>query len=213
MNSNKPIVYLDFYKDDIYIGRIYVELFPDSFPDGVENFIRLIEGSTFREKQNGYGEFKYITSLQRTYAGCKVIRQMYDNYIVLGDIYENNGSSAGTIFNDNPIEPNFGDYFYPHETKGLISLVPFIDTATNKKYYDSIFMITLNDIQPNNVMKNLDIDQIVIGSVSRGIEVVDKINKLLKPIADKKRTNIYIKKCGLWSPLYRSKPMHNRLNQ
>ena len=120
----------------------------------------------------------------------------HNKYIIAGDIYNDDGSSAGTIFNDEPIPEPSGNMRAHHDAKGLISLVPFKDEATDKICYDSTFMITLYD-QPTDLMEELDADQIVIGKIYSGIEVIEKINKLLFPFAGKKYPKFKIEKSGL----------------
>jgi cyclophilin family peptidyl-prolyl cis-trans isomerase len=180
------------------IGRIYIRLYRDVFPAGVENFVKVAAGNTFRVIKKGIGRYKYKKEIRRTYEGCKFFHFLYNNYIISGDIYNNNGTSAGTIYNDEPIPPEFGEYYYPHETKGLVSLIPFKDEATGKLFYDSTFMITLDDIKPNNLLKELDNDQIVIGQVYDGIDILDKMNEMIKPYARRKYPTFEISKCDIY---------------
>ena len=199
-SGNKPIVYMDISLKNEVIGRLQIRLFRDVFPAGVENFIGLAEGRTYKVVKNGNGKYKFNKETKRTYDGCKFYHFMHNNYIVCGDIYNNNGSSAGSVYNDTPIPPLFGEYFYPHETKGLISLVPFRDEATGKIFYDSTFMITLDDKKPTNVINELDDNQIVIGEVYDGLDVLTKMNELIKPFARRKYPEFIISKCGSHLP-------------
>lgn len=178
-----PVVYMDISLKGDNLGRLYIRLFRDAFPAGVENFVKIAGGRTYKIVKKGSSHFGYTKQIRRTYDGSKFFQMLHNNYIVSGDIYKNNGTSAGTIYCDNPIPADFGDFFYPHETKGLISLVPFRDEATGKLYYDSTFMITLDDIKPSNILSNLDTDQIVIGHVYSGLDVLDKMNEMIKPFA------------------------------
>lgn len=194
-----PYVYMDISNGSNKLGRIYIKLFKDSFPNGVENFMKIAQGSTFREKIIGSKGNQHVLSTRRTFDGCSFFNCKYNNYIVSGDIYRNDGSSAGTIYHDEPILPIFGEYFYPHETKGLVSLIPFVDEKTGDLFYDSTFMITLDDIKDSNVLASLDKDQIVIGRVTRGKNVIDKINSALTPLANKVAPNFRITSTGLTS--------------
>lgn len=197
-SGKNPVVFMDISLKGEIIGRIYIILFREVFPAGVENFVRIAAGITYRVTKKGIGRYKYKKETRRTYEGCKFFNFLYNNYIVSGDIYNNNGTSAGTIYGDEPIPPEFGEYYYPHETKGLISLVPFKDETMGKYFYDSTFMITLDDIKPSNLLKELDSDQIVIGQVYDGINVIDKINELIKPYARRKYPTFEISKCGVY---------------
>ncbi len=195
-NSGKfPIVHMDIILKGEYFGRLSIKLFRDVFPAGVENFIGIAESSTYKVEIKNFGYHKYQKQTNRTYNGCKFFNFLHNNYLVCGDIYNNNGTSAGTIFNDNPIPGIFGDYFYPHDIKGLVSLIPYYDEETGEKFYDSTFMITLDNNKPSNVLEDLNNDQIVIGQIYSGLDVLDKINILIKPYARRKYPEFYIKKC------------------
>jgi cyclophilin family peptidyl-prolyl cis-trans isomerase len=193
-SGKNPVVYMDISLKGDLLGTIYIRLFRDAFPAGVENFVKIAGGRTYKISKKGSGQYKYTKQSKRTYEGSKFFQMLYNNYIVAGDIYNNNGTSAGTIYCDKPIPPDFGEYYYPHEAKGLISLVPFRDEATGKLFYDSTFMITLDDIKPSNVLGDLDTDQIVIGQVYSGIDVLDKMNQMIRPFAGRKYPEFIISK-------------------
>ena len=180
------------------LGRILIKLFRDAFPAGVENFVKIAGGNTYKVIKKGNGQFKYIKQIKRTYDGCKFFSFSHNNYVISGDIYNNNGKNAGTIYNDQPIPPDFGEYYYPHEAKGLISLVPFKDEASGNIFYDSTFLITLDNAKPTNILTHLDSDHIVIGQVYSGIEVLDKMNELIKPFAGRKYPEYVISKCDVY---------------
>jgi len=180
------------------IGRIYIILFRDVFPAGVENFFKIASNRTYRVDNKGSGNYKFKKETLRTFEGCKFYNLRYNNYIVSGDIYNNNGTEAGTIYNDQPIPAWFGDCYYPHESKGLVSLVPFRDAATGELFFDSTFMITLDNVRPNNTLSELDNDQIVIGQVYQGMDVIDKINKLIKPYAGRRYPDFRIGKTDIY---------------
>ncbi len=198
-SSNNLHVYFDIGIDGKIIGRIKIKLFRDSFPAGVENFIRLASGETLRHNKMGNGKYGYYQRIVRSYDNTKFYKNIHNNYIIGGDIYQNNGKSAGTIYSDEPIPKLLGDYFYPHETKGLVSLVPFKDDETGMNMYDSTFMITLDSKRPNNTIASLDNDQIVIGHVYQGMDILDIINKAIIPQAGKKYPEITIMKSGTFS--------------
>lgn len=196
-SGKNPIVYMDINLKGETIGRIQIRLFRDVFPAGVENFVKIAGGRTYQIIKKGTNRFPYKQEKRRSYEGCKFFRFMYNNYLISGDIYKNNGTSAGTIYNDEPIPSSFGEYYYPHEVKGMVSLVPYKDEATGKLFYDSTFMIILDDIKPTNIMGLLDQDQIVIGHIYSGMDVLDKMNQMIKPFAGRKYPDFVIGKCDV----------------
>ena len=197
-SGKNPIVYMDISLKGEIIGRIHIRLFRDVFPAGVENFVRIASGRTYRVIKKGFGNHKYKKEQRRTFDGAKFFHFLYNNYIISGDIYNNNGSSAGTIYEDNPIPADFGEFYYPHETKGLVSLVPFRDETTGQLYYDSTFMITLDNAKPSNVIQDLNKDQIVIGQVTQGMDVIDRMNQLIKPYAGRRYPEFVIAKADVY---------------
>lgn len=206
-SGDNVVVYMDIGLNGETLGRIHIRLFRDVFPAGVENFIRIATGQTSRIIEKGSGRYRFNKEITRTYEKCKFYRFSHNNYIVCGDIYHNNGTGAGTIYNDQPILPEFGEYYYPHEFKGLVSLIPFIDDETGTKYYDSTFMITLDDAKSTNVLADLDRDQIVIGQICKGIDIIDTMNKLIKPFAGRRYPKFVITQSGL----YRNSSRRRRL--
>jgi Peptidyl-prolyl cis-trans isomerase (rotamase) - cyclophilin family len=202
-SGQNPVVYMDISLKETSLGRIYIRLFRDIFPAGVENFVNIAAGNTYRVITKGYGKYHYQKQIRRTYDGCKFYHSIHNNYLVSGDIYKNDGTNAGTIYCDQPIPPDFGDEFIPHETKGLVSLVPFTDEETGQIFYDSTFMITLDNAKPFNLIKDLDSDQIVIGYIYEGLDVLDKINGFIKPFAGKKNPVFVISHAGVY---YKNRP-------
>ena len=196
-SGKNPIVYMDITLQEKVIGRIYIRLFRDVFPAGVENFVKIASSRTYQVTIKGDGRYKYKKEVKRTFDGCKFYHFLHDNYIISGDIYNNDGSNGGTIYSDNPIPPAFGRHYFPHEIKGLVSLIPFKDETTGRIFYDSTFMITLDDAKPTNVLSELDGDQIVIGQVFSGMEILDKINTMIKPYARRKYPKFVISKCDV----------------
>lgn len=191
-NVQDSYVFMDIFLSQSLLGTIKIKLFRDVFPAGVDNFALIAKGSTYKEIPMGYRKKKFIKAVKRTFDDCRFFHFKYNNYIVSGDIYNNNGFNAGTIFNDEPIPSVFGDYYIPHDTKGLISLIPYYDETSQRLLYDSTFMITLDDVKPSNILRELDKDQIVIGNIISGIDILDKINKLIKPHAGRSYPKITI---------------------
>lgn len=197
-SGKNPVICMDISLKGEILGRILIRLFRDVFPAGVENFIKIAGGQTYKYIPKGFGNYKYTKEVRRTYEGCKFFHFLYNNYLVCGDIYKNDGTSAGTIYCDEPIPADFGDFYYPHQTKGMVSLVPFRDEATDQLFYDSTFMITLDDMKPSNVLGDLDDDQIVIGQIYSGLDLLDRMNQMIKPYAGRKYPVFVVEKCGVY---------------
>ncbi len=192
-SGKNPIVWMDIVIKGDYLGRICIRLFREVFPAGVENFVHIASGKTIRAEKKGVGKYTYVREVRRTYDGSKFFSFSHNNYIVSGDIYKNNGCSAGTIYADQPIPCTLvGDCYYQHNMKGLVSLVPYKDEATGELFYDSTFMITLDYAKDSNVLQDLDQDQIVIGQIYEGLSVLDQINKLIFPFAGRKYPELEI---------------------
>lgn len=196
-SCENPIVYMDISLKGKVMGRILIQLDRQVFPAGVENFVKIAAGTTY--KTTTLKSCDLIKQVQRSYDNTDLFKYSHNNYIVGGDIYNNNGQSAGTIFNDKPIPRYLHDYYYEHNTKGLISLVPFYDEITGKLMYDSTFMITLDSAKPTNILPQLDADQIIIGHIYSGLEVLDEINTLIKPYAGRTYPKFIISKAGVLS--------------
>lgn len=212
-SGKNPMVFMDISLKGDLLGRIQIRLFRDVFPAGVENFYKIVGGKTYKVEKKGTGQYKYKKEICRTYEGCKFFNFLHNNYVIAGDIYSNNGTSAGTIYCDNPIPADFGEYYYPHEAKGLVSLIPYKDETSGKLFYDSTFMITLDDVKPSNVLDSLDKDQIVIGQVSSGLDVLDKMNELIKPYAGRKYPEFIISKCDVYRANVKGKRIRPTLIQ
>ena len=182
-SGNSPLVFFDINYKGKPFGTLHIELFREVFPEAVENFIYLCKGSTYRTESFGFGKYEYQKITRRTYENCKFYDFLHDNYIISGDIYKNDGTDGGTIYNDCPIPAYYHNYYYPHDQKGLISLIPYYDPSTGTYYFDSNFMITLDEPRPNNLIADLDKDQIVIGHVYEGLDVLDRMNHIIRPFA------------------------------
>lgn len=197
-SGENPVVYMDIGLRGESLGKIYIRLFRNVFPAGVENFVRIASGKTYKTTNKGIGQYKYIKEETRTYTGCTFFRHMYGNYIISGDIYNNDGSSAGTIYSDEPIPPCFGDYYYPHDRKGLVSLIPYQDQETGIMYYDSTFLITLDDVKPSNLLSELDATHVVIGEVYDGLNIIDKMNQMVLPYGGRRYPEFTILKADVY---------------
>lgn len=190
-----PIVHMDIMLQGKVFGTLSIKLFRDSFPAGVENFFNIANASTYHIEEKGFGDYKYQKQMLRTYEDCKFFKLQHNNYIISGDIYANTGRQAGTIYYDEPIPSLVGEYYYPFDTKGLVALVPFKNTENDLLFYDSTFMIALDNMKPGNQLEKLTKDHIVIGYVYNGIDLLDNINILIKPYAGRKYPLFTIGKC------------------
>lgn len=195
-----PMIYMDLTVNNKPQGRIYIKLFRDAFPAGVENFLEIAAGSTQRAGPVNPAMPCDLKVIPRTYVDSKFYNFLFNNYLVGGDIYNNNGSNAGTIYNDQSIPFNAKNaVFYPHHKPGLISLIPYdesedIGNTGNSEdclMYDSTFMITLD------AMPELDHGQIVIGEIYEGIEHIEKINSMIQPHAGRRYPDIRIADSGI----------------
>lgn len=212
-NSGKyPVVYFDISLKEENMGKLVIKLFRDIFPAGVENFVRISSGKTYRIEKKGVGAYNYYKEVKRTYSDCSFYKHIYNSYIVSGDIYNNNGTSAGTIYNDEPIPPCFGDYYYQHDRKGLISLVPYYDEEKNIYFYDSTFLITLDDVKPWNLLSSLDENHVVIGEVYQGLDLIDKMNQLLIPYSGRRYPIFDIAKSDVYKQMNYSRMIRTYQN-
>jgi cyclophilin family peptidyl-prolyl cis-trans isomerase len=204
-----PVVWMEIKLGHDIIGKFYIRLHRNVFPAGVENFVRIAGGRTYRTSRQGTATGrKRIRETTRTYNGNSFFAFKYNNYIVGGDIYNNNGTNAGTIFCDEPIPSSYiGNTFYPHDTKGLLSLVPFKNEETNEVFYDSTFLITLDNSKPTNVISDLDNDHVVIGQIYCSLDVLDKINLLLKPYAGRRYPKFTIANANITNGSRRQRPL------
>lgn len=196
-SGNRIKIWLEILLDSKSLGNIYIELQRDLFPAGVENFVHMIKGDTYRNVSLGIRDYKYVKQYRRSYANTSFFHAKYSNYIIGGDIYNDTGTNAGTIYNDVPIPAIVGEDYIPHDKKGLISLVSYLDEDTGKTLFDSTFMITLEDESPRNNLSELDKYQVVIGYVYDGLDILDTINKWLQPIAGKRKPKIKIGDCDI----------------
>lgn len=190
-----PRVTMEIKNGNKHFGNIKIELDRDAFPLGVENFIGMCRGNTYRVENVGYKPFTAKKVTQRTYEDSQFYGLTFNNYISGGDIDTNDGSSSATIYNDQPIPKPIQQWEYPHERKGIVSLVPFFDMKTEQYYYDSNFVITLDDLLPINGINELNKDHIVIGCVYSGLEVLDRMNELIQPFRKRVYPEFKIGKC------------------
>lgn len=190
-----PRVKMEIMVGERHLGYLYIELDREAFPLGVENFVNLCRGNTYRVEDVGYRPFTAKRVTQRTYESSKFYERKFGNYIRGGDFDKNNGKGSATIYDDDPIPPPLNEWCYPHDRKGLISLVPFFDIDTESYYYDNNFLITLEEPNPDNGISQLDEDHIVIGCVYSGEELLDDINRNIQPFHGRRYPDYRIGKC------------------
>lgn len=204
MLDNIVQVYLDLAVNEKEMGRLVIKLYRDLFPEGVQNFVSICQGNTNQQIPTGYQDQPIWKTTRRSFDGCVCYRYQYDGYLLSGDIYHNNGSSAGTIYDDAPISAPDPDRYIPHEMAGLISLVPQTprpnESESSIHQYDSTFLITL--AAPSaDVQAKLDRDQIVIGHVVQGLEVLAAINQEISPLQtggeQRRRISVIIRESGI----------------
>jgi cyclophilin family peptidyl-prolyl cis-trans isomerase len=200
-----PVIFFDIDVAQKYIGRLVFRLDRDVFPAGVENLVRIAEGDTHRVVLDPKiripgekiirGSSTIVKQIRRTFVGCQFFKVLHNNYLVSGDIYFNNGTSSGTVYQDKPIPSLFSDYYYPHEKFGQISLVPYVGD-NEELFYDSTFMITLDDKKSTNVLGELDADQIVVGILIEGHDILRRINDGIRPFAGRTYPKYTISNAG-----------------
>jgi len=204
--SNIVHVYLDLAVNNRAVGRLGIRLYRDLFPEGVENFARICQGDTMQQIPTGHQDTAIWKTTRRSYDGCVCYQSQHDGYLLTGDIYANNGSDAGTIYNDQPIRmPEDAERYIPHDIAGLISLVPKTRPDPNSAeplQYDSTFLITLAPPEPA-VQERLDRTQVVIGYVTQGHAVLEAINQELAPRRSRAhaRCTIAIQESGIVPPI------------
>lgn len=203
MLDNIVQVYLDVAVNNQEAGRLVIKLYRDLFPEGVQNFISICQGNTNQQIPTGYQDKPIWKTTKRSFEGCVFYRSQHNGYLLSGDIYANNGSSAGTIYDDQPITIPDPDRYIPHEIAGLVSLVPRTPTSDDppgQLTYDSTFLITLAPPNPS-VQAKLDRDQIVIGHLVQGSNVLEAINQEISPRrpdgGQYRRVTIVISECGV----------------
>jgi cyclophilin family peptidyl-prolyl cis-trans isomerase len=209
IENNVLNIFMDIEINNKYIGTLKIKLYRDLYPLGVENFYRIIQGNTSKNIERNNGRIKYTREIPRSYKKSVFFKTEYNGYIVGGDIYNNNGSSAGTIYDDNPISNILGEEYISHSKKGLVSLISYIDDTTKNVYYDSTFMILLNAIKNDQERQHYDNTQVVIGEIYDGIEILDLINSSIIPFAGRKYPIIKITDCGVLDNKVRLKRQKN----
>lgn len=185
--------------DDVSIGKLGLKLYRGAFPIGVENFCQLCQGSTFKitnyntNHTNNSNTYQVRDVTQRSYTNSVFYTMVHNAYVLGGDIYNNDGSNAGTVYDDQPFEYHDAVSELPRDQVGLLALVPYyLDDESNSKikrpFYDSTFSITL---QPHVLPR----DSIPIGFVDDDRDGVLKcINDRIQPGVNKTMPKIKVDK-------------------
>lgn len=195
ITSSESTVHFSISMNEQLLGTIKILLMRDSFPDGVDNFYYIAKGNTYKIEEKGFGNSKFAKQIERSYKDTKFFKLKHNQYIMGGDIYTNDGTSTGSIYEDKLIsECKLGDYYYPFDTKYLVALVPIRISGRTEIFYDSTFIITLDTPYNNDKLRFLDDGYIVIGTVVQGIDVLEKINSSIMPFAGRKYPTIKITK-------------------
>ena len=192
-----PRIYLDLQLDQRQLGRIYIKLFPESFPAGVENIYHLALGDSIKTISTGTPRHPSSRQIRRTLEGSIFYRCISGNYLQGGDLYQNRGTSAATIWDDQPIPSELGEWAYPMDRSYLLILVPHYDPETGDRYYDSTFAITLQPALGDNLVGSMEEDHVVIGHVYRGDGFLRQIDAAIKPKLHGRTPLIKISKSGV----------------
>lgn len=193
---NKPRIFIEFKNiNNNIIGTIVIELYREICPNGIDNIIEIIKKST--QKKIRVKDSDSFFYKKREFTNSKVYEMIYNNVISFGDIYNNDGSSGATIYDDKPVcIPEYEELL--HDDIGVVSLIPYIEENLN--YVDSNLSITLSKPNNTNNIKDLNGKYIVIGKVIRGIDILERINNMINPFAKRKYPEIIIGETGLYEP-------------
>jgi len=150
--------------------RVEFELFKDRVPKTAENFRSLCVGDSNTESFI----FHYKNSIFHTVDK--------GNYIVGGDIENNNGTGGYSIYGRHFDDEHF---IYPHSQAGVLSMW---NQGPNTN--GSQFIITLR------AMPLLDEKNVVFGRVTVGMDVIHEINNLGLDMNNKPYLDAVIEECG-----------------
>ncbi|CAD8058265.1 unnamed protein product [Paramecium primaurelia] len=161
---------------DIKIGddepqRIEFSLFKKSCPKTVENFRALCTG------EKGIGK----AGKPLHYKGCEFHRLIKDFMIQGGDFTQGNGTGGESIYGEKFADENFS---HKHTGRGYLSMA---NAGPNTN--GSQFFILFKDTPW------LDGKHVVFGKVTKGIELLDVIEKI-ETEQDKPKVSIVIVDCG-----------------
>lgn len=139
-------------------GKIIVELFYESTPITVANFVSLTEGTN--------KEVTDSLSGKRFYDGLPFHRVVPDFMIQGGDILRNGKGTPGYTFEDEFPKDSLGTLLYQHDSKGTLSMA---NSGPNSN--GSQFFITHKETPW------LDGKHTVFGKVIKGLDIIDSIQQ------------------------------------
>ncbi|KAK3233024.1 hypothetical protein CYMTET_56641 [Cymbomonas tetramitiformis] len=176
-NSN-CVVYFDIEIGGDYIkkgklaGRIEMELFTADCPRTAENFRALCTGEKGRGKTTG---------MTLSYEGCAIHRVIPGFMAQGGDFQRGDGTGGESIYGGEFADENFT---HKHTTRGLLSMA-----NAGRNTNGSQFFLTFGRAA------HLDGKHTVFGRVSKGMEVVDQMEKIGSKDGDP-RQQVVIAACG-----------------
>ena len=150
--------------------RVEIELFKDRVPKTAENFRSLCTGDNNTESFNFH------------YKGSKFHFIDKGNYIVGGDIENNDGSGGYSIYGRHFDDEHF---IYPHSQSGVVSMY-----NKGKDTNASQFLISLR------ALPLFDDKYLVFGKIVLGMDVIWEINQLGTDNNGKPYLDAVIEECG-----------------
>jgi len=168
-----PKAFFDMEMGGESIGRVEFELFADVVPKTAENFRQLCTGEA------GVGS----KGKPLHYKGCSFHRIIENFMCQGGDFTAGNGTGGESIYGEKFADENFK---IKHTEKGLLSMA---NSGPNTN--GSQFFITTTETP------HLDGKHVVFGKVTKGYEVVEKMENCAKGANDKPVLPVVIADCGM----------------
>ena len=168
--------------------RMVFELYPDTSPLAVENFVALCTGSKGKSKGSG---------LDLCYRGSKLHRYVPNFILQGGDFVFGNGSGGESIFGKK-FKDDVNGLKRRHDKRGVLSM-----GNSGKNSNTSQFFVTLAPAPA------CDKKHVVFGSLVSGMEVLDLIERSVReatpgPAAaaadEVPPVDLVVTACGVWRP-------------
>jgi cyclophilin family peptidyl-prolyl cis-trans isomerase len=154
-----------------YVGRVHFELFDEIVPRTCMNFRTLCMKSV-----TGKGEADY--------KGVPFHRIIRDFMVQCGDTTNGDGTGGMSIYGRNFQDENFE---LTHNQEGLLSMANAGPNTNGSQFF----------ITTKAPLKHLDGKHVVFGMVTKGYEIIKKIEKLQTNSDDSPTVPVYISNCGL----------------